>query len=122
MINVTTEEIEEYLVCLKEIIQNNGKVIIKRDRNKNFIFAYLYNYDDKAIKNQLLKIKNSDFEECLLSTEPNHQGDKLYVWTPSVLLTAADGESEMNKLYIKTHIDEKNRLTVISFHRYNDFS
>ena len=122
MNNVTTEEIEKYLVCLKKIIKKNGNVVIKEERPKNHTFAYLYGYTKERIKTQLLELKVSDFEERLLSKEPNHLGDKLYVWTPTVPLTAADGTTEIDKLYIKTHIDEKNKLIVISFHRYNDFS
>ena len=121
MNNVSTEEIGEYLVLLKRIVKD-GVVKIKMNREKNSVFAYLYSYDEFAIKNQLLSLNPDDFEELIISKESKHVGDKLYVWSPSVILTAADGVSSEDKLYIKTHIDEKNRLIVISFHRYNDFS
>ena len=58
----------------------------------------------------------------LSSINDKYLGDELYVWKPIKNLVDASGKERMIQLYIKTSIDNNQKLVVIiSFHEYKDY-
>jgi len=116
------DDIRKYLLTMKKLLKSGCKLtIVSRTKDKNFFFMYLYQLTNEKIKEILLSLKEDEFKENLYSTHPDHLGEELYVWNPTRTLIAQDGSKVTEKIYIKTHIDEKKKLVVtISFHRYGD--
>lgn len=121
--NTPAEEINKQLAILKcRIKTDESNLIVKTDKNKNMIFAYLYSLKKADIIDIILSIDNSEFKEKRISTNSNHIGEELYVWTPIRTFTAQNGEERKIKLYIKTYIPENSsHIIVISFHEYGDY-
>lgn len=120
----TEEEINNYLISMKNILTDEkGKINVKKDREKNFVFGYLYNINEKFIRNVLLELKVDDFRKVLLSTNEFHTNEILYQWTKELELTDMSGNKDIRDVYIKTFLDEYNKVVVvISFHKDKDFS
>jgi hypothetical protein len=117
------DEINNYLISMKHIIKNNGTIHVKKDRNKNYIFLFLYGIADEYIKNVLLNLKAQDFYRVVKSTNEFHTNEILYEWRKQLELTAMDGSIDYRDVYIKTYIDEHNNtVVVISFHKDKDYS
>lgn len=118
------EEINNYLISMKNILTDEkGKINVKNDREKNFVFSYLYNINEKFIKDVLLELKSDDFRKVLLSTNEFHTNEILYQWEKELELTDMSGKKDIRDVYIKTFLDEYNKVVVvISFHKDKDFS
>lgn len=122
MFQADNEKIEEQLVLLKRKLMDSSNIIIKTEKEKNKIFAYLYNITRKKIIDILMSIEPSEFEETKISNDKNHLGEILYVWSPTRSFVAQNGEERNIKLYIKTsNSNEKSPVIVISFHKYGDY-
>lgn len=122
MFQADNEKIEEQLVLLKRKLMDSSNIIIKTEKEKNKIFAYLYNITRKKIIDILMSVEPSEFEETKISNDKNHLGEILYVWSPTRFFVAQNGEERNIKLYIKTsNPNEKSPVIVISFHKYGDY-
>lgn len=116
-------EIDNYLIRMKHIINNNGKIVVKRNRDKNYVFLFLYGIDDSFIKDTLLNLEEKDFYRSVTSINEFHTNDVLYEWRKKLELTGMDGNVDFRDVYIKTFIDEHNNtVVVISFHKDKDYS
>ena len=121
-LSATFEEIENYIKNMNSVLLSpDGRLVIKFERDKNFVFKYLYKIDIKMVRDILLEIRGSDFYEKGRSLI--YSNEELYVWHPKRILTASNGEKREVELYIKTFLDVKNKIiVVISFHKFHDFS
>ena len=115
------EKIRKYLSTMKKMLVEDARLVVVTNKDKNFIFMYLYNLSINDVKNYLLSIKENEFEEVRYSNHPDHIGEELYIWKINRVLTAQDGSEVEEDIYVKTHIDEQRELVIaISFHRYGD--
>ena len=116
------DEIKEYINNIINISKDPNRIKIIEDRDKNYIFKYLYSLNKDKIIEILNSLKIEEFNKKVESTNNKHKGELLYIWNPVRILVNACGEEESIKLYIKTYINEKKDcVVVISFHKYNAF-
>ena len=121
-IPTTSEELVNYINSIKRISDSSDSVIIKEERDKNYVFKYLYNLTKHEIIKILKNLEVKDFYKKVESTNINHKGELLYIWNPTRSFVNAIGKEIDIKLYIKTYISKNEEyLIVISFHEYNDF-
>ena len=123
MKNPNNLEIDNYLVRMKHIINNKGKINVKKNRDKNYKFLFLYVINFEFIKNVLLNLERKDFYRLVVSTNEFHTNEVLYEWRKPIMLTAMNGSTDLRDVYIKTYLDEyNNAVVVISFHKDKDYS
>ena len=123
-LSTTSEEIKTYLENMKNMLSDpDTKFHVKKDKDKNYVFSYLYGINKAEIKEVLKSLQESEFYKKVESSNEFHKNDILYIWNPIRYFVDACGEVREIELYIKTYIDSKNKiLVVISFHKMNDFS
>lgn len=123
-LSTTSEEIKTYLENMKNMLSDpDTKFHVKEDKDKNYVFSYLYGINKVEIKEILNSLKESEFYKKVNSNNEFHRNEILYIWNPVRSFADACGEVREIELYIKTYIDSKNKLlVVISFHKFNDFS
>lgn len=114
------DNLDDSIVDLIHNMLNDAKtkIVICKDRDKNFEFAYLYNINTKYIKNTLLDLKKEDLKSIVQNTNENYPKGLLYIFFKNVELTNAVGEIDQVELYIKISILNK-KIIVISFHETN---
>lgn len=81
-ISIPEPKIIEYLDNLKLKLRSNGTHLRIATRDKNFVFAYLYNITEDVIKDVLLDLKPNDFKFATENTNPNFPTNLLYVFGP----------------------------------------
>lgn len=118
MNSILEEKVRAYLKKLKEILNNPNHIInICDNRDKNYIFYYLYNIDKAYIEQVLNSLEASNFVEILINKNSNFPPNELYVFNKEVELVNQAGQEEEINLYIKLSIDEiVNRIITVSFH------
>ena len=123
-LSTTSEEIETYLENVKNMLSDpDTKFQVKEDKDKNYVFSYLYRINKEKIKEVLNSLNETDFFKKVKSTNEFHKNEELYIWNPKRFFIDACGERREIELYIKTYINSKEKLlVVISFHKFNDFS
>ena len=123
-LSTTSEEIKTYLENMKNMLSDpDTKFHVKKDKDKNYVFSYLYRINKVEIKEVLNSLQESEFYKKVKSSNEFHKDEILYIWNPIRFFVDASGETREIKLYIKTYIDNKNKLLiVISLHKFNDFS
>lgn len=116
--NLETVEISQVLNTLKSMLSDrNTRLNICENREKNYIFYYLYNIDKNQVRQMLNELEVVDFKYITQNSNPNYPKSDLYVFSKTVVLTNAIGEEAIMELYIKFSLDEKNkRIITISFH------
>ena len=118
----TNEELVNYINNIKKICDCPNNVIIKKERDKNLVFKYLYNLTKNEIIDVLKSLEVEEFNKKVESTNINHKGELLYIWNPKRICVDAIGNERYIKLYIKTFINNDSEyLIVIYFHEYNNF-
>ena len=117
------QEVHEYLKRLNELLSDSDtKLYIKFNRDKNANFMYLYRINKNYIVEVLRNLKDSDFEKKVNSNNSYHEGDVLYIFSPTLSLTSTNGTESIVKLYIKIHVNYDDKIiVVISFHDYGNF-
>lgn len=116
--NILEEKVLAYLQKLKEILNKPNHILnVCSNRDKNFVFYYLYNVDEAYIEQVLKKLEVSNFVEILINNNPNFPPSELYVFNKSIQLINQAGQQEEINLYIKLSVDEStNRIITVSFH------
>ncbi len=117
------QEVHEYLKRLNELLSDSDtKLYIKFNRDKNANFMYLYRINKKYIIEVLRNLKDSDFKKKVNSNNSYHEGDVLYIFSPTLPLISINGIESIVKLYIKIHVNYDDKIiVVISFHDYGNF-
>ena len=119
----SNKEINDYINKIRFILNNNGRLVIKKNRDKNYIFFYLYNITDDFIINILLNRKDRDFNRVVLSNNEFHSKEILYEWVKEIELTDMSGNIDIREIDIKTYLAMNNKtVVVISFHKSKDYS
>lgn len=124
VLSTTEEELDTYLNDMRNMLDDlEVELKVKEERDKNFVFKYLYRITENEVRDILKSIKTKEFHKKVESTNESHIGELLYVWNPIRTFVDACGEKREIELYVKTYLDKKNKIVVvISFHEYNDFS
>lgn len=121
--NHTYEEIDAVLVKIKSCIKKDRYTISQNEnRLENIAFINEYNIHSKKQKTILLNIKTDDFCHSLQNTKTGYEHEILYVFSPQVKLSNADGEEEYVDVYTKFNVIDLPsgaRTVVISFHKRN---
>lgn len=120
---ISKDEIDNYLAEVKEEINNNNYIIAlndKRQENRNLFFDYVI--DEAAAREILLALEVTDFSESVPNEHPGFEYEMLYIFGKDVELlerAGEDGKKKKVSLYIK--INKLNdsrggRVIVVSFH------
>lgn len=111
-------EVNDLLYRLKRLLKDKRtRLVVCNNKDKNFVFSYLYGIDKSYIKEILSKLEVDDFVETVENTNPNFPKGLLHVFTKQVVLVNAKGEEDVIQLYIKFSLDDKKRyITTVSFH------
>ena len=121
--NHTYEEIDAVLVKIKSCIKKDRYTISQNEnRLENIAFINEYNIHSKKQKTILLNIRTDDFCHSLQNTKPGYEHEILYVFSPQVQLSNADGEEEYVDVYTKFNVIDLPsgaRTVVVSFHKRN---
>lgn len=113
-LDLTKEEVSEYLKKFKKLVQRERYKISDTNREKNNEFIKKYSLSTKKIKNMLLELQESDFAY----TVDNDKGfdEVLYVFVKEYELNYW-GETEVVPVYVKINmLEEKMFSVVVSFH------
>ena len=115
-IKLPEAEVQQYLDDLKSMLKRTNTKIVKCDnREKNFIFYYLYNIDERKIKEVLNTLSVNDFMFATPNDNHKYPNELLYVFGPKIKLYNAAGTLDDLELYIKLSL-MKDRIITISFH------
>ena len=119
----TTDEINNYLDKMKKYISiSDSNLYYISNREKNFVFKFLYSLTKYMVRDILLSLKPDEFYQKVEANDDKHKGRILYIWNPTRSFVDACGEEREIELYIKTDIySSKKLVVVISFHKFNDF-
>ena len=116
--NITIQDVEEYLLEVKKSIKD-GKFRIDRNKNRqdNRNLFWDYVLDEAGAKEILLSLTPKDFSEILKNEHKGYEYEKLYVFGKDVKLLERIGTEEKSvSLYIKFNKLENCYVIVISFH------
>lgn len=117
----TIEEIEEYLLNFKQLI-NNGRytIALNGNREENIEFMEDYNIDTAKAKEILLCLEALDFCYAVDNEKPQFAHEKLYIFCKAFDLDNR-GDIENVDIYIKSNLTKPRGgyLIVISFHKRN---
>ncbi len=116
--NIDKTKGENFLTILRRMLKDNKtKIDICENRDKNYVFYYLYHIDKNIIRNILSQLTIEDLRDIRKNTNPNYPPDDLFIFSKEVFLNNSAGQEISEKLYIKLSINEKGKLViVISFH------
>ena len=113
---ITREEIEEYLADIKRAINLGRYQISARDKNRQLYLDYVFS--ETQCKQVLLSLTADDFSEAVRNDHPKYSEEILYIFGKDVLLLPRfGGEEERVSLYIKFNKLQNHYLIVISFHK-----
>ena len=113
-LDLTKEEVAEYLKKFKKLVQRERYKISDTNREKNNEFIKKYSLSSKKIKNMLLELQEENFVYAV----DNDKGfdEILYVFVKEYELNYW-GETEVVPVYVKINmLEEKMFSVVVSFH------
>jgi hypothetical protein len=117
-LEITRSDIEEYLLEVKDAINNEKYRIDKGFRRQDNVDLFLnYVIDEAKAKEILLSLSVSDFSTILQNEHKGYEYEQLYVFGKDVQLLERMGSNEKTvSLYIKFNKLENCFVIVISFH------
>ncbi|MGG0175800.1 hypothetical protein [Gottfriedia acidiceleris] len=121
--NFTFQEIEEYLIKFKALIEEGKfQISLNENRQENIDFIEDYNLNSIKQKEILLSIEANDFCYALNNLNPKFAHEILYVFCPQRELNYF-GDLENVDIYIKSNLLESDGrndyLIMVSFHKRN---
>lgn len=112
---VDKNEIEKYLIDVKQAIKEKRYQVSARDKNEQLFVKY--NITEQLREEILLDLQIDDFCEAVHNEHPKFSHETLYVFGKDVyLLPRFGGKERTVSLYIKFNKLEKLYCIVISFH------
>lgn len=116
--NISKEEINEYLANLKKAIRAGQCRIELNDRRQDNRQLFLdYVIDEESAKQILLTLEVDDFSERLQNEHIGFEHEQLYVFGKDVSLLERFGNAiKTVSLYIKFNFVEQRYVIVISIH------
>ena len=113
--NITREEVECYLVDVKQAVNDNRYTVSSRDKNEKLFQDYIFS--ERMREEILLDLCVEDFCEVLDNDHPRFAHEKLYVFGKDIqLLPRYGGDERIVSLYIKFNKLENLYCIVVSFH------
>lgn len=118
VLNIDKKDIEQYLLEVKEAVQNDRYRIDRNTRRQDNINLFLdYVIDEAKAKEIILGLTVMDFSEILQNKHKGFEHEQLYVFGKDVILLERNGTEEKTvSLYIKFNKLENCFVIVISFH------
>ena len=114
--NITYEEVEEYLNEVRQCILDNRYQISARDKNKELYIDYIFS--EELCRQILLELEVRDFADAVQNEHPSHPEEILYVFGREVsLVSKQSGENEDVSLYIKINKLADVYVIVVSLHK-----
>ena len=113
--NISREDVEQYLSDVKEAIKKDKVTVSTRDKNDQFFLDYII--DEQKRTEILLDLTVEDFSEVVNNEHPGREYELLYIFGKDVKLTPRFGGAERSvSLYIKFNKLKNINVIVISFH------
>lgn len=117
--SLTKNEINSYLIQIKDAIRNNRYRIERnpfRQENNHLFMDYVF--DEKMAKDLLLKIEINDFSERKRNEHKGYEHEYLYIFGKDVMLLERFGEGRKRiSLYIKLNLINHRCVIVVSLHK-----
>ena len=113
--NISREDVEQYLSDVKEAIKKDKVTVSTRDKNDQLFLDYII--DEQKRTEILLDLTVEDFSEVVNNEHPGREYELLYIFGKDVKLTPRFGGAERSvSLYIKFNKLKNINVIVISFH------
>ena len=90
--DVTRDEIREYLKEVKKSVSDGRYQISPRAKNQSLYIDYVFS--EKRCKEILLDLEVEDFSEKVQNDHPKHSEEILYIFGKEVMLLPKQGGSE----------------------------
>ena len=118
ILNITKEEIENYLTDIKNAIQNNQYRIERNSRRQDNLNLFVdYVIDEEKAKEILMGLIADDFSEILKNEHVGYEHERLYVFGKDVELLERVGDAnKVVSLYIKFNKLDNFYVIVVSLH------
>lgn len=114
--NITREEVAQYLAGVKQAVRSGRYRISPREKNEELYDTYVFS--EEKCKEILLELSVEDFSDAVHNDHPSHPEEILYIFGKEVqLLPLLGGSEEMVGLYIKFNKLTNMYVIVISFHK-----
>ena len=114
--HIEREEVEKYLVAVKQAIREGRYRISPREKNEQLTNEYILS--EANIEEILLALCVEDFSEAVQNEHPQYQHEVLYIFGKEVQLLPRYGdEKETVALYIKFNQLTNLFVIVVSFHK-----
>lgn len=108
--------IEEYLEIIKRLInENDKKLIIAVNRDKNLKFMIKYSLNKSIVKEMLNKLTENDFREKVINKKEKYKDEELYIFSIKEELVDFSGNINSVEIYIKFNLKD-DLVYLISFH------
>ena len=99
-LNVTRDEVVDYLNEVKKSVEEGRYQISSRTKNQCLYIDYVFS--EQRCKEILLDLEADDFSEAVQNDHPQHTEEILYIFGKDVLLLPKQGgDEETVSLYIK---------------------
>lgn len=116
MLNVTKDDIEQYLEDVFVAVNTGRYQIASRQKNQDIYIDYVFSEEDA--KNVILSLTAYDFSEAVQNEHSQHPEEILYIFGKDINLIPRFGNSEEKvSLYIKFNKLTNQYVIVISFHK-----
>ena len=116
MLNVTKDDIEQYLEDVFVAVNTGRYQIASRQKNQDIYIDYIFSEEDA--KNVILSLTAYDFSEAVQNEHSQHPEEILYIFGKDINLIPRFGNSEEKvSLYIKFNKLTNQYVIVISFHK-----
>lgn len=116
MLNVTKDDIEQYLADVFVAVNTGRYQIASRQKNQDIYIDYVFSEEDA--KNVILSLTAYDFSEAVQNEHSQHPEEILYIFGKDINLIPRFGNSkEKVSLYIKFNKLTNQYVIVISFHK-----
>lgn len=114
--DVTRDEVRDYLCDVKQSVNAGRYQISSRTKNQSLYIDYVFS--EKRCKEILLDLEVDDFSDAVQNDHPQHPEEILYIFGKEVsLLSKHSGDEETVALYIKFNKLTNLYVIVISFHK-----
>lgn len=115
-LDVTRDEVVDYLNEVKKSVDEGRYQISSRTKNQCIYIDYVFS--EQRCKEILLDLEADDFSEAVQNDHPQHPEEILYIFGKDVLLLPKQGgDEETVSLYIKFNKLANFYVIVISFHK-----
>ena len=116
--NIDRNDVEQYLLEVKEAINNDRyRLDLNTNRQDNIDLFLTYVIDETKAKEILLSLAVTDFSSAVQNEHQGYEHEKLYIFGKEVSLLERSGTEEKTvPLYIKFNKLGNSYVIVISFH------